>query len=468
MMRIFGYLSPKAPWIFVYMLQQFEYSSLKFLSWLTGFPNLSLVQKRGALQQTARTKLMLAVAYFGWITGVVACVAMLLITQNPLQLLRYLLAPLFAFVCVVVLNSVLQIVVVNPKHGAEILSARKKLQVHQGVRIAVLGSYGKTTMKELLVTVLAEGKKVLATPGNKNVLISHARWINAMVSGDEDVLVFEYGEAEPGDIASLANFSNPNIAVITGIAPAHMDGYPNLEAIADDFASIATVVKAEDTYIHKAPLLERIKGAVYSSSGLGDWRIKDAEVSFGGTDFTLTNGAESLKLHTGLLGVHQIGPLTAVVAIAKKLGLTNEQIIAGLAQTTPYEHRMQARQINGAWIVDDSYNGNIEGMRAGLDLLQALPGKRKIYVTPGLVEQGAETERVHTELGKLIASANPDKVVLMQNSVTDFIHAGLTAGKYGGELSVETNPLEYYTNLEHFLASGDVVMLQNDWPDSYK
>jgi UDP-N-acetylmuramoyl-tripeptide--D-alanyl-D-alanine ligase len=156
------------------------------------------------------------------------------------------------------------------------------------------------------------------------------------------------------------------------------------------------------------------------------------------------------------------------VAVALRLGLSDEQIRAGVARTVAFEHRMQARHLGGAWILDDTYNGNIEGMRAGLELLKTLPGNRKIYVTPGLVDQGTETEAVHQELGRLIANAKPDRVVLMQNSATKYIQTGLDAGNYDGEVSIETNPLEYYTNLEHFLANGDAVMLQNDWPDSYR
>jgi UDP-N-acetylmuramoyl-tripeptide--D-alanyl-D-alanine ligase len=357
--------------------------------------------------------------------------------------------------------------VINPSQNRELSSAKSKMEQSKATRIAVLGSYGKTTMKELLVTVLSEGKKIKATPGNKNVVISHARWVNTKIDGDEDVLVFEYGEAGPGDISKFASLSSPEIAVITGIAPAHMDGYPNLESITRDFAAIADTVKDENIFVKKAELLESIKGNVYGVTGIGDWRVSDIKIDFAGTNFTLRNSVDSLQLHSGLLGVHQVGPISAAAVIAKKLGLTNKQIIDGMAKTQPYEHRMQPRQLHGAWILDDTYNGNIEGMKAGLELLSSLPGKRKVYVTPGLVDQGIETENIHKQLGRLIAHANPDKVVLMQNSVTSFIQVGLSIEKFTGEVTIENDPLEYYTNLEHFLAGGDVVMLQNDWPDSY-
>ena len=128
---------------------------------------------------------------------------------------------------------------------------------------------------------------------------------------------------------------------------------------------------------------------------------------------------------------------------------------------------MQPYGLGGAWIIDDTYNGNLEGIRAGLELLKDLPAKRRIYVTPGLVDQGVENERVHRTIGGLIASAKPDQVVLMQNSVTSWIMSGLKEANYQGEVTIEAVPLNFYSNLKHFVASGDVVLMQNDWTDNY-
>ncbi len=96
-----------------------------------------------------------------------------------------------------------------------------------------------------------------------------------------------------------------------------------------------------------------------------------------------------------------------------------------------------------------------------------MPAKRKWYVTPGLVEQGKDTAQIHHQAGKLIAAAQPDIVVLMKNSVTNALKAGLTEADYQGDVRVETNPLDFYTNLSQVVAAGDVVMLQNDWTDNY-
>lgn len=469
-MNLLSYFWVKAPWTLVYMLQQVEYNPLKFISWVSNLPNLFNAKQRGNLERTNRVKLMLAFSYGSWLLTIGAGGLIAIIQHSLLPLLLCLLAPLVCVLVLFVITLLLQKLIVDPSQAKEISAARQKLSTMKGQRIAVLGSYGKTTMKELLVTVLSESKKVAATPGNKNVLISHARWVNQNLTGDEDVIIFEYGESKPGDIESLAAFSQPDMAVITGLAPAHLDGYSSLAAIADDISTISKSVDKKNIYVNGNSELLRAKidGYFYNPKGLADLVVSDVHVDFKATNFTIKVADKKLHLYSGLLGTHQIGPLCAVVAIALRLGLREKEILNGVAATMPYEHRMQPRSLGGAWIIDDTYNGNIEGMRAGLELLRALPGKRKIYVTPGLVDQGAETERVHKELGKLIAGASPDQVVLIKNSVTEYIRIGLNQGNYTGEVTIETNPLNYYTNLEHFLAAGDVALLQNDWPDSYK
>ena len=156
-----------------------------------------------------------------------------------------------------------------------------------------------------------------------------------------------------------------------------------------------------------------------------------------------------------------------MASLALSLGLKPLDIEAAIKNTAAYEHRMQPYQLNGAWIIDDSYNGNIEGIRVGTALLQELKADRKIYITPGLVDQGSETKNIHLKLGELIASSGADKVILMNNSSTKYIRQGLEKAGFKGKLEIESNPLWYFTNLANFVAKGDVVLIQNDWTDNY-
>jgi UDP-N-acetylmuramoyl-tripeptide--D-alanyl-D-alanine ligase len=317
---------------------------------------------------------------------------------------------------------------------------------------------------------LGEGKKVAATPANKNVAISHAHFAQSL-SKDVDIIIIEYGESRPGDIMRFANITQPTHGVITGLAPAHLDRYKSIAKAGEDIFSIANFLGNNNVYVNGESLLAEkfIKSefVIYSQNGLADWTVSNVKLTIKGTSFHLKHKQQSLHLHTELLGRHNIGPIVLAVVLADEFGLSTKQIIAGVAKTVAFEHRMQPYKLSDAWIIDDTYNGNIEGIRAGTALLAELPAKRKIYVTPGLVDQGKEKESVHIKAGELIALSGCDIVVLMKNSATNYIQAGLNNLGFKGQVHIEPEPLKFYSNLSEYVAAGDLVMLQNDWTDNY-
>ncbi|HKU18638.1 MAG TPA: Mur ligase family protein [Candidatus Saccharimonadales bacterium] len=465
------------PTVLVYMLQNTEYRVGPYLRWYWHTTRFDRVMYRRTLERTRAARLLLlairllmlvemlagALLIERWVLGSLTgglAFGLALIVAYPVVWAHLVVVPL-------VLGRLL---LVRPQQRGAIAASRKVFADFQGIKIAVAGSYGKTSMKELLLTVLGEGKKVAATPANKNVAISHAYFAQKL-QGDEDILIIEYGEGEPGDVRRFTANTRPTHAVITGIAPAHLDRYKTLAAAAEDIFSVADVVPLDHVYVNgespDALAYVRPNMQLYNEKNALGWKIQGVQIAITGTSFTMQKGKAKLALHSKLLGRHQVGPLALVAALAHQFGLSGEQIAAGVANTRPFEHRMEPYQLAGAWIIDDTYNGNIEGVRAGLKLLQDLPATRKIYVTPGLVDQGPETERVHREMGKLIAEARPDIVVLMQHSVTPFIQAGLEAASYQGEVRLETDPLDFYQNLQLVVAAGDLVVMQNDWPDNY-
>lgn len=476
--KLYGFYSPKYPATVVYMLQSTEYQVKPYLEWYWQTQDFSRVMHRRTLDKTKAARMLLYAVQLGVTFEILLgllCIALwsyghfagglafgaALIVAYPVVWAHAVTLPL----------TLGRFFVVRPRERRLIKETASIFRDTKAAKIAVAGSYGKTSMKELLLTVLSEGKNVAATPANKNVAISHAYFARKL-TGDEDVLVIEYGEGAPGDVARFAATTKPTHAVITGLAPAHLDHYKTLHEAGEDIFSLADVVAPEHVYVNaESPASKEFikpKFMTYDQNGALGWKVHDVKVGIDGTRFTLKKGSKTLKLHSGLLGRHQLGPLSLAAGLGDELGLTPKQIEAGIAKTMPYEHRMQPYVLAGAWIIDDTYNGNIEGIRAGAALLHDLQAKRKVYVTPGLVDQGVETADVHEEMGRLIAGAEPDIVVLMKNSVTEFIQKGLEEKQFKGNVIVEDDPLLFYQNLALFVAHGDVVMMQNDWPDNYR
>lgn len=469
MRKFLSYFHPKLPVFLVYMLQQVEYDSGKFIAWVLRLPDLTRVNYRQELVWTTKARLLVWFNYF----VVISLVSGILFIAKTGTLAYLILILFIPFLTIGVFYAVVAAawnIIEKPRRKAQIKKAEEIFSKHRGIKIAIAGSYGKTTMKEILYTVLSEGRKTAKTPGNKNVPISHARFAGSL-SGDEDVLLVEYGEAAPGDILNFAKNTHPDIGVITGLAPNHLDGYKTLEAVAEDLFSLKDYLKNRPLYVNTdsevtKPFIR--KGiTTYDRNGADGWKISKVKTDIEGTSFVMQKGRNLVKVTSSLLGEHQAGPLALAVVLAHELGLSNKQIENGTAKTRPFEHRMEPRRIGGGYIIDDTYNGSLEGILAGLEFLKAVKTKRKVYVTPGLVDQGVESERVHREIGVAIARTNPHKVVLMKNSTTEYIKSGILAGNYKGEIEIRDDPLNFYTNLEHYIAAGDVWLLQNDLPDSY-
>jgi UDP-N-acetylmuramoyl-tripeptide--D-alanyl-D-alanine ligase len=465
------------PTVLVYMLQNAEYQPGAYLQWFWRTSNFNTVTYRRELELTGTARMLRLALYAGMAVQLLAGALLLWLWYTgqfsyglPAGALLILLYP-HIWAHLIVLPLVIgRWLIIKPRQRRAIEASKQIFHNFEGTTIAIAGSYGKTSMKELLLTVLQEGRKVAATPANKNVSISHALFAKKL-SGDEDILLIEYGEGAPGDVRRFTDITKPTHAVITGLAAAHLDKYKTVEAAGEDIFSLQQSVPANHIYVNgespQAVAFVQPDNVVYTQEGVLGWRVSGIATRIDGTQFVMQKGKEKMELASGLLGRHQVGPLALAAALARELGLKPAEIAAGIAKTKPYEHRMEPRQLAGAWIIDDTYNGNIEGIKVGTQLLKELPGKRKIYVTPGLVDQGADSQAIHIEMGKLIAGANPDIVVLMEHSVTPDIQAGLEAAGFKGKVMVEDDPLAFYTNLNLFVAAGDVVVMQNDWPDNY-
>lgn len=470
--------SRRYPTVLVYMLQNTEYEIGPYLAWYWRTNDFSSVMYRRTLHRTKAARLLVTTLRLGILLEVLAGLVLItlwhfadlggglafglaLIVGYPVVWAHAVVLPLFLG----------RILIVRPRQWRQIQASRKIFADFNGAKIAVAGSYGKTSMKEVLVTVLGEGRVVRATPANKNVSISHAQFASKL-SGNEDILIIEYGEGRPGDVARFTEITQPTHAIITGIAAAHLDKYKTVHNAAADIFSVANNLSPDTVFVNAespdARPFVKPDFNTYSEEGVLGWRIDGIHVDLEGTRFTMKRDGKKMELQSKLLGRHQVGPLALAAALAVEFGIDPDLIRKAVAETKPFEHRMEPYQLGGAWIIDDTYNGNLEGIRAGTRLLAELPAKNKIYVTPGLVDQGKQTAHIHHEMGRLIAAAKPDVVVLMQHSVTEYIKQGLTEAGYKGNVTVIDDPLDFYQNLQLFVAKGDLVMLQNDWPDNYK
>ena len=363
-----------------------------------------------------------------------------------------------------------------------ILKATKKIRKLRGLTvIGIAGSYGKTTTKEVISTVLSEKFKVLKTPENINTTLGIAGIIQNDLHEDTQIFIVEMGEHQQGDIREICKMIWPKIGIITGINEAHLERMGALENTVATIFELAAgtsgkiFINADDELIMKN--YKRYGGeGIFGLYGVANQDLCEYGVNNiifsqdgSGYDFEIKGSDEiSTNLHIALLGEYAPGVAMASVLVGKKLGLDMTAIKNGIQKVKSPKHRLELVPTkNGVTVIDDSYNGNPAGVTAAINVLNKFENKRKIYITPGLVEMGSATKRVHVDLGERLGAV-ANLVILIKNSVTDYITEGLKGSGFDMKnVLIFESAVEAHNHLGSILKAGDVVLFQNDWTDNY-
>jgi len=250
--------------------------------------------------------------------------------------------------------------------------------------ICITGSYGKTSIKNFTAQILSKKFKVYATPRSVNTLGGIIADVNNNLSEDTQIYVCEAGARQSGDIYDITTFLEPQTVVVGRVGEAHIEYFKSLKNIIATKLEIIKSPRLEKAFIHISVTNEPHEKVTF----FGD-EIKNVEAGLEGTDFDIELEDETLYLHTDILGAFQTMNIAVAVRIAKNFGMSNEEIIDAVKDLEPVEHRLQLIKAGGKTILDDGYNGNIDGMLEGIRLCSLHEGQ-KVIVTPGLVESRDE------------------------------------------------------------------------------
>jgi UDP-N-acetylmuramoyl-tripeptide--D-alanyl-D-alanine ligase len=348
-----------------------------------------------------------------------------------------------------------------------IFLAKNKLKKNNNIKIiGIAGSYGKTGMKDLVATVLSEKYLVVKTPESFNTPIGIAKTILNRIDKRTEILIVEMGEYYPGDIKNICSIASPQIGIITGINEAHLERLKSIDNSIKTIFEIAQnmrpdgllIMNGVDTNIKNNYKRFIEKQEVYFYHNKGKFKFNED-----------APGYIYQKIFFPILGEYNLDKIDGIIYLAKKLGLTTQEIESGLKKIRTPAHRLQPvlNREKNILVIDDSYNGNPDGVEEGIKTLSLFKKRRKIFLTPGLVEIGNKSRDVHQRIGQRLNDV-VDLVILVKNSVTPYIEEGLiNAGFSKNNIIWFDSMMEAQNNLGAILRSGDVILFQNDWPDNY-
>jgi UDP-N-acetylmuramoyl-tripeptide--D-alanyl-D-alanine ligase len=329
------------------------------------------------------------------------------------------------------------VVAVEDTTGALIAVARAWVEVLGCATVAVTGSVGKTTTKDLLAAAIASRYEVHATGGNLNNRYGLPLTCLKLVPRHE-VLVAEMGMSAKGEIAELASIVRPRVGVVTCVAPVHLETLGSMEAIADAKAELVEALPAEGVAVLNAddPLVaamrSRTKARVttFGTSEGANVRIVAVDVGPDGrAAVTFEVGGGRFVTRLGLVGAHHAHNAAAALAAALALDVDPARACDAFASVGPGRHRMAIVQAGTVRLVDDCYNASPRSVAAALEALKSLgAGGRRVAMLGDMLELGAVTVAAHREAGRQAASSGVDLLIAVGKQSEEVRQGAMEAG----------------------------------------
>jgi UDP-N-acetylmuramoyl-tripeptide--D-alanyl-D-alanine ligase len=357
-------------------------------------------------------------------------------------------------------------------------ACKKKLEKRKDlIKIGITGSYGKTSTKVFLTKFLETKFKVCASPSSYNTPMGITKVVLKQLKPDDEVLIVEMGAKKVGEIKELCDMIKPNAGIITSVGEQHLDSFKSLDNILNTKFELVEALNENDVCVFNCgnenteKLYKRckLKNKFSVCGNTGKLKAKEIVAKEDGLDFVLCYKNDEYPVHTKILGEHNIQNILCAVAMALKLGVSIETILGVIPTLESAEHRLELKKLeNNVLIIDDSFNSNIQGTAVALETLKLFDDRRKIVVTPGLVELGKRENVENVELGKRIAKV-ADLVILVNKNQSENIKKGLLdAGFDESKIFMQDSLFEVTNQFKTLLKNGDVVLLENDLPDNYK
>ncbi len=338
--------------------------------------------------------------------------------------------------------------------------------------IGITGSYGKTSIKNIINDILKEEEITLQTPSSFNTPMGLTITINNDLNKMHENFIAEMGAYYKGEIKELAQMVSPKIGIVSSIGPQHLETFKTIENVQNTKMELIEnlpadglgILNYDNKYIRDYKIKNKVPIKWYSLENENvDLYAYNIKYLKNGMEFTIKYKEKEYEIKTKLLGKHNIYNILAAILVADYKGIPIEKTINNIKKVSKIPNRLELKNISEELtIIDDSFNGNIEGMQEGINILSKFDNIR-ILITPGIIDGGKKNFEINKKLA--ITIKNIDYIYIVGNYNKKALLEGLKNNK-SIEIHTEDNFIDAY-NLAVNIKGSKTILIANDLPDKY-
>ena len=456
---------------YLHILQLERYDVLRFLNWLKVNLSVRSNQNKKPLVVTKKIKVVKIIS-LGWFIALVVLATFISPVASILIGAFLVLQPY-----VLIILSIISLKPYEFLNRKRIINTtRNKIESLKHTKvIGIAGSYGKTSVKDVLFHILKTDFKAIKTPLSYNTIFGIAQVVDLEIDDSHDYFLCELGEFQKGDIKEMCEMVMPTYGILTGINDQHLERFKNIKNTIATIFELAdylklskqkTIANGLNSHIKEEVAIRNSDDFILYSTETNSLQATEIHFSNEGMTFTLKYQGKTYQAETSLLGYAHLNNILGAMTLAIQLGASINTIVERLKTLPHVSHRFDQKILpNGLLLIDNSYSSNSDSFKESLNILQGLKAKNRILVTPGMVELGHESDSIHQNLGHMANQACSHVILVGTSDRTTALASQIDASKI-----IWMNDIKNLWQTIEKLGikpNETVVLLENDLPDNY-
>lgn len=456
-------MNPLKTQLHIFQLEGYE--PLRLLRWWIDHPFTFQATQKKPLVYTFKVKLILAVV----------AILILFLTISIKFPYNLFTVTFFAFEPFPLL--ILSLYLIKPyeiiRRILTIESTRRQVLTHPHlITIGITGSYGKTSTKDFLYSLLTHPHQTLKTPESYNTIFGISKVVALELHKKLNYFICEMGAYKRGEIKELTHMVPPQFAILTAIGSQHLERFKSLKnttlakfELVDAVKPQNAVVCLDNQYIQKHLSLPRYqKVKTYSiSNPRADYYLSNIKINDKLTSFTLHHDRKQYSFTTHLFGTSNLMNLTGAIAMTLMLKIDPKNIAQAVLNIKSSPHRLELKSLGKCTLIDNAFSSNAEGFARIISDLKNMPGK-KALITPGIIELGQDTHSIHKGLGEQASDVFDSIIFIGENHRTKAFAQGVNTEN---KVSFLPGHSSVWPTINELAKSYDWILLENDLPDNF-